>query len=254
MHVEPVPCLTDNYAYVVASNGYAVVVDPSEAAPVEAAVERLGVRLVGIWLTHHHHDHVGGVAELVAAHPSLVVVASAYDQDQGRIPHVSHGVRAGEPLWFGSRRARVIEVPGHTLGAVAYLIEGALFCGDTLFCGGCGRLFEGSPAQMQQSLALLRELPADTLVYPGHEYTVKNLAFGAHVEPRNADIAELSAVARTLRAQEKPTVPTTLGQELRINPFLRWDDPAVIAHARTLGAGVDEVTVFAAVRREKDSF
>lgn len=256
MRIEIVPCLADNYAYLVISEaGAAVVVDPSQAAPVAAAVRSAGVTLVGIWLTHHHPDHVGGVVELTAAYPRLVVVAGTYDCEHGRIAGVTRALGEGEPLWFGSRRVRVLAVPGHTLGAIAYLVDGALFGGDTLFSSGCGRLFEGTPETMQHSLAKLRELPGDTRLYPGHEYAARNLAFAADLEPDNTTIRERMAEVQALFAQKLPSVPTTLAQERLVNPFLRWDVPEVIARARALGAASDEpADVFAAVRRARDVF
>ncbi len=256
MRIEIVPCLADNYAYlVVTASGEAVVVDPSEAQPVIAALEATGLSLVGIWLTHHHHDHVGGIEQLVQTYPRLSVVAGEYDAQHGRIPCQTRSIAEDEPLWLGSRRARVLTVPGHTLGAIAYLIEGALFSGDTLFSAGCGRLFEGTPQQMQHSLSKLRTLDGATLLYPGHEYAAKNLAFASELEPENAAIAARRAEVTALRAEHKPSVPTSLADEWEINPFLRWDEPTVIARARALGAPSDDaVDVFAAVRTARNGF
>ena len=256
MEIEVVPCLSDNYAYLLVDpSGHAVIVDPSEAEPVAAALERRGLVPVGIWATHHHHDHVGGVAELRRRYPRLEVVGSAYDAERKRIPELSHAVQEGDPLWFESRRVRLLFVPGHTLGAVAYVCDGALFSGDTLFAGGCGRMFEGTPEVMQASLASMRALPPDTRLYCGHEYTEKNLQFAAFVEPDNPVIGERQARVKALRARGEPSLPCSMEEERATNPFLRWDEPAVIDKARSLGAtGAGPAEVFAALRRAKDSY
>lgn len=256
MRVEIVPCLKDNYAYLlVGDTGQTVVIDPSAAEPVTERVAREGLDLVGIWCTHHHLDHVGGVEALTLGRPDRYVVGSAYDAEHARILGQTRGLGQDEPLWFASRRTHVLRVPGHTLGALAFFIGGALFSGDTLFGGGCGRLFEGTPHMMQRSLDKLRALPEDTRLYCGHEYTVQNLEFAVTIEPDNAALVERLAQARALRSQALPTVPSTLGLELATNPFLRWDEPVVIAKARELGATSEEPDeVFAAIRRTKDSF
>jgi len=255
MEIEVIPCLSDNYAYLVASPaGHAVVVDPSEAAPVQAALARRGLTLVGIWATHHHRDHVGGVSGLLQNFRGLEVLGSAYDADRQRIAGLTRALHPGDPVWFQSLRVRLLFVPGHTLGAVAYLCEGALFSGDTLFGAGCGRIFEGTPAVMQSSLACLRALPADTRLYCGHEYTEQNLLFARSIEPHNAAIAERQARVHERRAAGRPSVPSTLEEECATNPFLRWDVPAVIAKALELGAdSAAPVDVFAALRRAKDN-
>jgi hydroxyacylglutathione hydrolase len=158
-------------------------------------------------------------------------------------------------LWFDGRRVRVLRVPGHTLGALAYVVDDALFSGDTLFASGCGRLFEGTPQLMQRSLEALRSLPVDTKLYAGHEYTVKNLSFAATIEPNNRDVAKHLARAGELRAKGLCTLPSTLGDELVVNPFLRWDAPDVITRALELGAPSRSASdVFAAVRRARDVF
>lgn len=255
MEIHIVPCLSDNYAYVLVQAGAAVVVDPSEAPPVQKALADLGVALVGVWATHHHHDHVGGIAELVRQNAGLEVVGSAYDADHGRVPNLTRAVSEGEPLWFGSHRARVLEVPGHTLGAVAYVIEGALFSGDTLFGAGCGRLFEGTPATMLASLTALRALPGDTRLYCGHEYTQKNLNFARTVEPDNTDIVQRLEHVNEARRAGRPSIPSTLEDECKTNPFFRWDAPSVIAKARSLGAASSEPeAVLAAVRKARDTY
>jgi hydroxyacylglutathione hydrolase len=247
MHVVAVPCLQDNYAYLVIEGGRAAVVDPSEAPPIEAALAREGVTLAAIWATHHHHDHVGGIKDLVAAHPGIEVVASTTDAP--KVPHVTRAVNDGDEVPFGNLRAKVIHNPAHTLGAITFVIEGCAFTGDTLFAAGCGRLFEGDAAMMYASLTKLAALPDETRVYFGHEYTASNLRFAAAVEPDNA------AVARRARELTPPSTPSVLREERATNPFLRSTEPAVIAAARAHGATADDpVSVFAAIRAWKDTF
>jgi hydroxyacylglutathione hydrolase len=255
MRIVPIPCLTDNYAYlVVADGGDAAIVDASEAAPVREAIRREGVRPRAIWSTHHHWDHVGGNEEL-AREMGLEVVG--HSSDVGRLPAISRKVETGDLVKFADVEARCIHIPGHTLGAIGYFVDSgeqkAVFTGDTLFCAGCGRLFEGTPAQMHASLSRLSELPGDTHVYCGHEYTESNLRFAAHLEPSNADVGRARGRAAKLRAEGKPTVGTTLDDEQRVNPFLRVGAPEIRA---TLGiaAGADDVTAFAAIRAAKDAF
>lgn len=247
MRIVPIPCLRDNYAYLVIRSGKAAVVDPSEASPVLAAARRQGVELTEIWLTHHHWDHVGGVEKLVAAGSISAVRGSRYDQDHGRIPEQNVALGDGDDFEFENARVDVMAIPGHTLGAIAYLVEGHLFSGDTLFLAGCGRVFEGTMEMMSQSLASLRHLPGDTHVWCGHEYTVNNLRFAKTVEPDNADIDEALRRAEELRRDDDPTVPGTIARELQINPFLRFDEP-------TVAKGRDPVASFTAIRRAKDAF
>ncbi|MGE0867158.1 MAG: hydroxyacylglutathione hydrolase [Kofleriaceae bacterium] len=246
MRVVAVPCLKDNFAYLVIDDQRAAVVDPGESAPVEAALERERVTLVAIWATHHHHDHVGGVADLVARHAGIEVIAGAVDAP--KIPAVTRTVNDGDELMFGTRRVRIIHNPGHTLGAVTFVIEGCAFTGDTLFGGGCGRVFEGDPAMMHASLTKLAALPEDTKVYFGHEYTAANLRFAAAVEPENA------AVAQRVQGLATPSTPSLIRDERATNPFLRAAAPAVIAAAKARGAAGDPVSVFAEIRAWKNSF
>jgi hydroxyacylglutathione hydrolase len=258
VRVVPVPQLSDNYAYLVVDpeSGEAGVVDCAEAAPVLAAAQRAGVTLVAVLATHHHFDHVGGNLDLLAAHPDLRVYGSAADAP--RIPGITDPVQDGDVVRVGSLEARVILIPAHTSGHVAYWFtdEDAVFTGDTLFAGGCGRLFEGDAAQMMASLGRLASLPDRTRVYCGHEYTLKNLRFACELEPGNAALgAKLDEVER-LRARDEPTVPTTIGSEKDTNPFLRVDSPEIQAavRRRVPGATDDPVSVFAAVRALKDRY
>ncbi|HEY0194579.1 MAG TPA: hydroxyacylglutathione hydrolase [Kofleriaceae bacterium] len=247
MRVVPVPCLKDNFAYlVIDGDGRCAVVDPGEAAPVEAALAREGATLAAVWATHHHADHVGGVPALARAHPGLEVVIGAVDAP--RATDVTREVTDGDEVALGGLRARCILNPGHTLGAVSYLIEGCVFTGDTLFGGGCGRVFEGDPAMMHASLTRLAQLPPETKVYFGHEYTAANLRFAAAVEPGNP---ELAARAKALAS---PSTPSTIAVELATNPFLRSAQPEVIAAAGQRGAAGDPVSVFAALREWKNKF
>ena len=259
VEVIPVACLKDNYAYLlIGASGRAVVVDPSEGPPVEAALRERGVELQAIWLTHHHWDHVGGIEALCAARgksAELPVIGSAYDLEHARIPRQVRGLREGDAFELDGERVQVIEIPGHTLGAIAFVVAGCLFSGDTLFVAGCGRVFEGTMAMMQASMAKLRALPPDTAIYCGHEYTQNNLRFAAAIEPGSSAIGARQAWASGLRDASRPTVPARLADELETNPFLRWDVPAVIAAAQARGAdGTSPASVFGAIRTAKDQF
>lgn len=253
LQIEQLPVLSDNYVYLVREpvSGQVAVVDPAEAAPVLAALARLGWPLHFILNTHHHPDHVGGNAELITATGCKVVGAAA---DAARIPGLAIPVSAGERFALGQATAEVLEVPGHTRAHIAFWFRdsAALFCGDTLFALGCGRLFEGTAAQMWDSLSQLRALPADTRVYCAHEYTQSNGRFAIHVEPDNAAlVARLEEVA-ALRAAGKPTVPSTLAEECATNPFLRPESTSI---QRTLGlVGAPPAEVLGATRALKDGF
>ena len=258
MRVLPIPCLRDNYAYLVVceATNRAAVVDPSQAAPVLDAVNAEGVELVAIWNTHHHWDHTGGNAELVAAIDGLEVVGHA--SDEGRIPGQTGKVDDGDEVTLGETvRARIIHNPGHTSGAISYHVAdpGVVFTGDTLFAGGCGRVFEGTPEQMTASLDKLAALPPETQVYCGHEYTAANLRFAAAVEPDNRPLAERRREVDALRGDGKPTVPYTIEIDLATNPFLRVREAAVVEAARARGAGGEgPAQVFAAIREWKNNF
>lgn len=225
MRVVPIPCLADNYAWWLPDEG--AVVDPSEAGPVLAALG--GAPLRAIWLTHHHWDHVGGVLELKAHFPGLRVYASAWDLS--RIEGADVGLVEGDEVG----PMRILAVPGHTLGAIAWVGEDVVFTGDTLFAAGCGRLFEGEPAQMVASLAKLRALPDALRVACGHDYTEKNCRFGASVDP---------GWTRT-----PAPLPSRLGDEKRSNVFLRWDDAALAAH-HGVATGVPLFTRLRALRND----
>jgi len=244
MRVVPVPCLSDNYAYLVICErtGLAAIVDPGEAAPVRAAVEREGVKLAAVWATHHHADHVGGVEALGVAE------VVAHERDRDRIPKASRIVDDGDTVELGDLRAQIIHNPGHTLGAISYVVDGAVFTGDTMFGAGCGRLFEGTAEMMRISLERLCALPAETRVYFGHEYTASNLRFAAAVEPSNEAIAARAKLAA-------PTTPSTVADERATNPFARCREPSVIAAAQAREPGVtDPSAVLAVIRTWKDSF
>lgn len=224
VRVVPVPCLQDNYAYLVIEDGRAAVVDPGQAGPIEVALAAERVELAAIWLTHHHHDHVGGVATLADAHPGIEIVAHAHDD--GRAPRVTRLVEDRDTVELAGLAARIIHNPGHTLGAISYVVEQCVFTGDTLFAAGCGRLFEGTPELMHASLQQLAALPPETRVYFGHEYTAANLRFAAAAEPDNAEIAARAA------ALTVPSTPSTIALERATNPFVRARDAAQLGERR----------------------
>jgi hydroxyacylglutathione hydrolase len=255
MRIVPVACLKDNYAYLVITGaGDAAIVDASEAAPVRDALKREGATARAIWTTHHHWDHVGGNEEL-AKELGLEVVAHVSDKE--RVPAMTRGVDTGDTVRVGDVEARCVHIPGHTLGAVAYFVDHggtrAVFTGDMLFCAGCGRIFEGTPAMMHESLQRVLTLPGDTRVHCGHEYTEGNLRFAAHLEPHNEDVKRAQARAADLRGKGQPTIGTTLDEERLVNPFLRVGSPEARA---TLGIppGADDATAFGTIRGAKDSF
>ena len=259
MRVEPIACLSDNYAYLIVDEKkqQVVVVDASEPAPVLAAIARVGLPLAAILSTHHHGDHVGGNEDVIAAHPKAEVIG--HRSDEQRIPKVTRLVDDGESFTLGSLRVVAHHVPGHTLGAVTYVVRDGdgpayAFTGDTLFLAGCGRLFEGTAEQMHRSLNhVLANLHGETRVACGHEYTASNLRFAQHVEPSNAAIQKLAQEVDRRRAAGEPTVPGTIAGELATNPFMRVESPAVRAHVG-LGDNADPVEVLARLRKEKDGF
>ncbi len=236
MEVVCLPLLSDNYAWVLVdeASGDCAVVDPAESRAVEEFVKRNNWRPRWILATHHHSDHVGGNGGLMRTFDGIEVFCSNHDFDAGRITGASRGVADGETISVAGEEARCLWVPGHTLGAAAYHFPkaGAVFTGDTLFGAGCGRLFEGSPAQMYASLSRLRELPPETKVYCGHEYTEKNLRFALSRRPDDAAVGERLARAREAVSAGRPTVPSTLAEECATNPFLRAADAEAFAELR----------------------
>jgi hydroxyacylglutathione hydrolase len=248
-----VPALSDNYVYLAhdAATGATAVIDPAEAEPVIAALEARGWRLTQIVNTHHHHDHIGGNEALKAKYGVPITGPRA---ERARIPGMDVTVGQGDTVEVAGHTATVYDTPGHTSGHVAYHVADsrALFCGDTLFALGCGRMFEGTPQQFWSSLSALRGLPADTRIYCGHEYTQSNARFALSVDGENPKLKARAAEIDRLRAAGKPTVPSTIGEEVETNPFLRADDPAMAAAVGKVGA--DPATVFAEIRRRKDSF
>ncbi len=255
MNLLALPAFADNYIWMLHDGARAAVVDPGDPAPVQAALDDLHLELAAILVTHHHPDHVGGVDAL---RPRLK--GPVYAPARENIPQPNQPLHDGQRIEVLGLPWRVLDVPGHTAGHIAYWQDdGAdsplLFCGDTLFSAGCGRLFEGTPAQMQASLARLAALPADTQVCCTHEYTLSNLRFAAAVEPHNLQRQQHEAACVAQRAAGRPTLPSTLTLERQINPFLRLDQAPVQAAAREQGAANDEpVTVFAALRQWKDRF
>lgn len=262
--IEPIAALSDNYIWCLydPDSGAALVVDPGEANPVQAFLEKNSLSLERILLTHHHPDHSGGIRKLVAGQdiPVQGPAGSPY-------PHITESLSEGDAVHWRDFVFEVLSVPGHTLDHIAFFTTRQatstplLFSGDALFVCGCGRLFEGEPEQMQHSLSKLLPLPEDTLVCCGHEYTLANLAFSRAVLPGDEGLQALEERCQALRDNGQPTVPGTLGQEKRLNPFLRWSDPQVIQAADEYArqAGLPETQgrpeqVFAAIRHWKDHF
>ncbi|MCI0754515.1 hydroxyacylglutathione hydrolase [Teichococcus vastitatis] len=232
--VEAVPCLSDNYAWLLRdqATGTVAICDPGEAAPAIAALDAAGGRCDLILLTHHHDDHIAGVEEVRARYGAKVIGAKA---DAHRLPKLDQAVAPGDSVMVGQTRGEVIDSPGHTIGHIAFHFpEGhVLLCGDTLFSLGCGRLLEGTAADMFRALSLLKPLPPETLICCGHEYTESNARFAVTVEPDNAALQARAEAVRALRAASRPTLPVTLGEEMMTNPFLRAETVEELGRIRS---------------------
>lgn len=253
LDIRTIPCLSDNYAYLAhdPGTGHTALIDAPEAAPILAALAETGWTLTDVLITHHHYDHVDGLAEILAAHPARVVGARA---DAQRLPPLDLQVAEGDRVTVGSEAGTVIDVSGHTLGHIAFHFPAskAVFTADSLMALGCGRVFEGTKPQMHASLQKLAALPADTVVYSGHEYTAANAKFALTIDPENRDLISRVQEVTEKRASGTPTVPSLLSDELATNPFLRAHDPAVQAHLGMTGANTADV--FAEIRTRKDNF
>ena len=257
--VSPIPAFNDNYIWMLHmyDSKDVIVVDPGDAKPVEDKLEQEQLNLAGILITHHHFDHTGGISEL-SRHRSIPI----YGPENQSIEGITHALSDGDTIEILGYPVHIIATPGHTLDHISYYTEHGkngcptLFCGDTLFVAGCGRLFEGTPTQMHKSLSRLAQLPGDTNIYCAHEYTQSNLRFALEVEPDNTTLLSQITNTSLLRKKNKPTVPTTLKQELATNPFLRSDQPEVVraASQRASLKNPTPVEVFSVIRKWKDNY
>ncbi|MFI4940398.1 MAG: hydroxyacylglutathione hydrolase [Burkholderiales bacterium] len=255
LSVLPVPAFSDNYLWLIHNGSHAAVVDPGDAAPILDALDAHKLSLVAILLTHHHADHIGGVPNLLKQ-AKIPVFGPRSENISGVTQALAEGDHVTIPEL--ALNLSVLDVPGHTSGHIAYFAaqQRWLFCGDTLFAGGCGRLFEGTPAQMATSLAKLASLPDDTQIYCAHEYTLSNLRFALAVDPDNPDLLTRIALEQIKRAQGQPTVPSTIGLEKATNPFLRYREANIVARLQAAGRlhNSDPVASFAALREWKNNF
>ena len=257
MEIKRLLALSDNYIFLLHDtyNNTAAVVDPAEAKPVLNCLNELGAKLVAIFNTHHHADHVGSNKKLMEKFPDICIYGGK--EDQGRIPGQQVFLEEGDTVKFAEKTAKIYFVPGHTRGHIAYYFPpnnsekiGDLFCGDTMFGGGCGRLFEGTPAQMVQSLTKLRNLPDNTRVWCAHEYTLNNLKFAVTLDQYNIELQSRYKAVIKARNNGQATVPSLLGEEKKTNPFLRWDQPSL----QSLTGMSEPARVFGKIRGMKDNF
>ena len=252
--VEPIPAFSDNYIWLVTTNEGSIVIDPGDANPViEYLNKNKDLTLNSILLTHHHYDHSGGIEDLRKKYDLKVFGPN------NQIKSVDHRVVEGDEILVNGLVFKIIEVPGHTLDHIAFYYDGddnpILFCGDTLFAAGCGRVFEGTFDQMYESLLKLKKLPENTIVYSGHEYTTSNLMFATHVEPLNKNIRDSLSKVQELRSKNIPTLPTSIKEEKLINPFLRCDDEDLqIIMRKKFNTDLSELNIFSALREWKDNF
>lgn len=256
LQIIPIPAFKDNYIWLLHNHRQAVVVDPGDAAPVIAILRDLQLQLNTILITHHHHDHIGGVSTLLNTYPQAQVYAPK--QESYEFPHIAIGEPATVEINLLDISLQVIDVPGHTVGHIAYYLPSenndpdSLFCGDTLFGAGCGRLFEGTPAQMYHSLQKLAALPSHTEVYCTHEYTLHNLEFAMTLEPNNSHLHKRQLDTLQLRQHKQPSLPSTLQLELATNPFLRCDSPEIKASIQLHNA--DSLQVFTTIRALRNHY
>lgn len=249
-NIHRISAFSDNYIWVIERDGRCALVDPGDSAPVIEWLDTHNVTLSAILLTHHHSDHCGGVLPLLKLYPNTNVYAPATES----IPGVTHPVKDGDYILLLGENIRVIGTEGHTKGHIAYYGDGKLFSGDALFSAGCGRLFEGTAQQMYDSLQKLKALPDDTLVYSAHEYTLANLSFATHLEPNNQALLEYRDNIEQLREENQASLPSTIGLEKEINPFLRCDAPQLLDAIANKITSTDPVQIFARLREWKDSF
>ncbi|MCW5829487.1 MAG: hydroxyacylglutathione hydrolase [Deltaproteobacteria bacterium] len=256
LEIIQLPQWQDNYAYLIADPvaGEAAVVDAPEPGRIPELLKEKNWQLKAIFNTHHHPDHIGANRELIRMYPGLEIYG--HQNDAGRITGMNRPVDDGDTVRLGSETAEVLFVPGHTSGHIAYRFGGDVFVGDTLFAGGCGRLFEGTAVQMHRSLSRLAALPAISRVWCAHEYTESNLRFAVTIEPGNRALAARYQKVRDQRTKGVPTVPSTIGEEKETNVFLRWDSPEIIERCRETdpGSAADPAQRFAIVRKLKDRF
>lgn len=253
--ITAIPAFSDNYIWLMSQKGNAWVVDPGDATPVIETLNAQSLSLEGILITHHHRDHTGGINQLLEQWPKAKVFAPHSD----KIPTATHRVSEGDTLKLLGVKLSVLEVPAHTLDHIAYFCDNlrgspAVFCGDTLFSGGCGRVFEGTYTQMHHALQKLATLPNSTAIYCTHEYTLANLNFAKEIEPNNDALEKRLDFVRMLRSDGTITLPSQLSLEKNINPFLRCDQPEVIQAAKQINSASNEVEVFSAIRELKDNF
>lgn len=251
--IETIPCLSDNYAYLAHDpiSGETALIDAPEAAPILERLMEKGWKLSHILITHHHFDHVDGLPQILAQHPAKVYGNAA---DQARLPKLDVALQDGDSLSIGQETGTMMDVSGHTIGHVAFYFpqSAVAFTADSLMALGCGRVFEGTFAQMHAALSRLAELPPDTLICSGHEYTAANATFALTIDPDNSALISRQEEISARRSRNEPTVPSTLSEELATNPFLRGGDPAIQAHLGMTGASPSDV--FAEIRRRKDNF
>ena len=258
LNIIPIPAFNDNYIWLLHNGQNAVVVDPGDAAPVIATLQQLKLQLSAILITHHHGDHIDGVAPLLAqlalsdasTHHAVQVYAPSYEKFTFQHTPLSEG----DTIYLAdiAQHFKVMWLPGHTLGHIAYVNDDYLFCGDTLFGAGCGRLFEGTPAQMLHSLQRLKSLAATTQVFCTHEYTAKNIDFALTLEPKNGDLIQRKQQVKQLIAQQTPSLPSTIELELKTNPFLRCNQTSIFEHSAA--ENNHELSVFTAIRTLRNSF
>jgi len=257
MKIFSIPCSFDNYGYLIVceETGETAVIDPAEFYPIFRQIERDGLQLRAVYCTHHHADHIGGLEELLGEFPGLLVYG--HETDKRSIPGMNRSLAAGSKIHIGNIEGQVIHTPGHTIGSICYLLEDSIFTGDTLFGAGCGRLFEGSPKQMYDSLnSGIKPLPPGTRVYFGHEYTLQDLKFAKFIEPDNEAVNRRLEQTTADRDKGLLTTPSTMELECATNPFLRCQAEGIIRSVseKFSGEALDPLSVFTAIRRLKDSF